>query len=87
MAWVRIDNIRRVREYAFNGEFGRVYGRDGELWPRISAQIVKTGTAYEKAWIFSIRRKENSQESWYDYPMPDELMVDFSEMVKEFVSG
>ena len=84
MNWKRIDNVRNIRDYAHDSVFGRVYGLDGELWPRISSQIFKTKTGKDECLIFTIKRKDSSQEAWYDHPLPVSLLSDFIDMTKDY---
>lgn len=85
--WKRIDNTRRVRDYAYDSIFGRIYGLKGELWPRISSQIFRSETGMEDSLMFVIRRKDSTQGDWYDYPLPIELLPDFIIMTKEYYTN
>jgi len=97
MAWVRIDNTRKLRNVGGDLHLARrVYGRNGELWPRIAVAVY--GDKFDddgnpcqppKRFKVTCSTKTKPGAWWEDdyYGIPFELADDVCAMIKEVQEG
>jgi hypothetical protein len=77
--WQRIDH-RPLRN--IGGDLHlvkRVYGQDGQLWPRLSIGVYRQ----RQGLHIGVSRKRRPGEWWDNHDIPPELVNDVIELLKE----
>ena len=78
MTWQRIDDKHRLRNKGGDLGIRRVYGKEGELWPRIVV-CVYDKDVYGEGFAVVASRKENTSAWWKDCLIPLECKNDVYE--------